>query len=170
MSNKSLILFVGLIVALASAKASLTTNVASSVKSLAGINCLVETAFNMENAAKDFSYDIEVCKVDVADEISTILDNAAGITEITGKIIDVNDGICANAAYNESTDAGNKPPKRCSNLMKTHLGSLNTAITTAQSSLAKLSKIKDSCSRTAASSFKSQLSIFTGSVKECSSL
>ena len=170
MANKILILFVAFIVVLGGAKASLKTDIANSVKTLAGINCLVETAFNVENAANDFSYDIEVCNADVADEISTILDNAAAITEITGKIIDVNDGICGNAAYNESTDADTIPPKRCSNLIKTHFDNLKNAVTTAQDSLSNLSKIEDSCSRTAASSFKSQLSIFAGSVKECSSL
>ncbi|XP_023297524.2 uncharacterized protein LOC111680132 [Lucilia cuprina] len=147
-----------------------TTNVLASTSTLGGVNCLIEAVFNVENLANDFSYNIQVCNVNASAVVSEILNLCNTITENTEAIINTDDNVCKNAAYEES-DAGNLAPVACTQQINTLMVNLFTAVSNTYNYLAlDESTIGDTCSAIAANTLKINLPILPESVNNCALL
>ncbi|XP_046801831.1 uncharacterized protein LOC124418708 [Lucilia cuprina] len=145
-----------------------TTNVEKSTKTLGGINCLTEAAFSVENVANDFIYDIEICNAKASAVVTKLNNYSKTITHKTAKVIDADDNICNNAAYDDA-DASDIPSTACTNKMNTLMGNLYTAVSDTIIYLATNPAIADSCSEIAANTLKLNLPILTEAVKMCGS-
>ncbi|KNC26408.1 hypothetical protein FF38_03335 [Lucilia cuprina] len=147
-------------------------NVKTSTKYLGGINCLIESVFNVENIANEFIYDIQICNNTKPSKFLTqIEDYCKSFGELTENIIDAHDNICKNAAYNETTDVKKITPTLCVSSIRTRMAKLNDLLEKSLNYVTnKAEKITDSCSKIAVNNLKLNLPIFTELVEYCAKL
>lgn len=176
MFNKiKIVLFVG-ILALASAqnvtlpsKANFNNYVKESTQNLGGINCLVSAIFNVEDTANNFMYNIQLCKLEEQPEIiSQLVENCEILNSKTNIVINADDNICKNAAYNESTDAYKVPPALCGRAIRNGMSRVyNMVYRTFQLLNEESASIEDPCSQMAATKLKLNLPVFAELVENC---
>lgn len=150
-------------------KANFTKNVKESTQNLGGINCLVNAVFNVEDTANNFMYNIQLCKLEEQPQIiSHLVENCELLNSKTNIVINADDHICRNAAYNESTDAYKVPPALCGRTIRQGMSKVyNMVYKTFQLLNIESAFIDDPCSQMAATKLKLNLPVFTELVQNC---
>lgn len=169
-SKITIFLFTTIVVALAGpAKSSnansFTTNLNNSIKTLGGINCLVESVLDVENAANEFAANIKICNVKQTAAVSTILDDCNLLQALSGRIVEVNNNVCKNAEYNEKSDAKITAPSRCARDMTNKITHLYNFLLYSLNDLNQ--DIKDSCSENAVNDLLINLEYFPDAIEVC---
>lgn len=171
MNSKTKILLIATFLAVTNATSDFEENVKIASKTLGGINCMIDAVFNIENAAKDYSDDIDLCTAELSVEVSQILANSDSITKKTDIVIELDNGICQNAAYNEKTDAKKTASSSCASSMKKGMNKLYAIVDkTKNYVIDNESEISDSCHKIATSNYKGNLPIFEQLVANCAKL
>lgn len=174
MYTKTNILLINSILLFAAGIANCTdfqNNVKSAAKSLGGINCLTDSVFAVENVANDFIDDIQTCSEEESDVVAELVEYCETIARKTENVIDSDNNICRNSAYNEATDANKSPPALCASAITTRMDKLNAIVDKTETYVTNnVDKITDSCSQMAATELKLNLPMFTESVGNCAKL
>lgn len=171
-SKASILLFASIILALANYGVNCTEfqdKVKAATKNMGGIKCLVDRVFDVEDIANDFIYDIDICNVAQQSAVVTkIVDYCESITRKTDSVIDANDNICRNAAYDDSSDAKKTPPALCASSIRTRMDKVNDFV---EKTLKYVTKKEDSvteaCSKIAVTNLKENLPMFAELVLHC---
>lgn len=144
---------------------SFTTNLKNSMKTLGGVNCLVESALEVENAANGFADDIKACNVKQNEAISTILDDCNLLKALSKRVVEANDNVCENDEYNEKSDAKKTASSRCAQEVKTKMTYLYNFL---QYSLKDVKQnTGNSCSDNAANDLLINLKYFPDAIESC---
>lgn len=163
MNSKISILIIATILALGVASTSADAIVAP--KNLAGVKCFIDLTYNIEYYANSFTYDIEVCNVPVSVAVNSVNEYIKFLTTITGKIIDISDMVCKNAAY-EETDAAKVPPGNCATDIQNQMTMLSQVVGLTQTALASVTDT-NACVKEAIPDLKLQLESFNTAVAAC---
>lgn len=144
-------------------------NVVKSLKNLRGINCMVDAVFDLEDAADEFSYQVYACGA--AASYTSQLSNVQSLMAYTTSVIQLNDGVCNNSAFDDDLDGATIPTPPCSanldiqmSLLFKQFDATNTDIV---NGLAATTTV--TCVKTAMNYFKDVLNNFESGIAFCGS-
>lgn len=171
MNCKTTIVLLATLLAFTNAASDFEKNIKIAAKTLGGINCMIDAVFSVENAALDYSSEIDLCNVEPSAEVSQIVSNSESITKKTDNVINIDNGICQNTAYNEKTDAKKAASSLCINSMTNAMNKLYKVVDSTKNYISNNeSNISDSCLKIATTQFKTELPMFEELVKNCAKL
>uniref|UniRef100_T1PF69 Dynein heavy chain and region D6 of dynein motor n=1 Tax=Musca domestica TaxID=7370 RepID=T1PF69_MUSDO len=97
-------------------------------KNLAGLHCVTEAAYNLQDTVDTFKYDLNLCDATATATANYVLDNANDVVRILTTLVDVSKNVCNNANYDAATDARKTPTPSCVENVTKQAEKLKTAV------------------------------------------
>lgn len=141
-------------------------NVKVSTKNLAGLQCLTEAVYSLQDVTDNLEYDVKLCGENAAKTVVYVRDNANDILRIGSKVIDLNINVCNNGAYNEVADAKKPTSQLCFNSVVKQMDKLRKSV---RATVREINHVKssDGCITLNLANLKLDLNDFDKLIRKC---
>ena len=146
-------------------------NVDTATQNFIGIDCIINSIYDIEDATMNFEYEIDLCGSKVKREASDIFDEIENLKDHTKKVQNINDTTCKNKNSSQKNKTTKAPSVKCVKNIKNAMTKVNKSIdTTTKKVNAYRKKTSSSCAKISLTKFKLILGTFKAAISECAAI